>query len=51
MASDPEDRGVALLREFYSQVEMPVLVLSAMDAILSKLGSNLFLATKISFGN
>ena len=51
VASDPEGCGVALLREFYSQVETPVLVLSAMDAILSKLGSNLFLATKISFAN
>jgi UDPglucose 6-dehydrogenase len=51
VASDPEDRGVALLREFYAQVEAPVLVLSAMDAILAKLGANLFLATKISFAN
>lgn len=51
VASDPEARGVALLREFYAQVEAPVLVLSAMDAILSKLGANLFLATKISFAN
>jgi UDPglucose 6-dehydrogenase len=51
VASDPEERGVALLREFYAQVESPVLVLSAMDAILSKLGANLFLATKISFAN
>jgi UDPglucose 6-dehydrogenase len=51
VGSDPHGRGVALLREFYAQVEAPVLVLSAMDAILSKLGANLFLATKISFAN
>jgi UDPglucose 6-dehydrogenase len=51
VASDPDGRGVALLREFYAQVESPVLVLSAMDAILAKLGANLFLATKISFAN
>jgi UDPglucose 6-dehydrogenase len=51
IASDPHGRGVALLREFYGQVETPVLVLSAMDAILAKLGANLFLATKISFAN
>jgi UDPglucose 6-dehydrogenase len=51
VGSDPYDHGVALLREFYGQVEAPILVLSAMDAILSKLGANLFLATKISFAN
>ena len=51
VASDPQGHGVALLREFYGQVEAPVLVLSAMDAILAKLGANLFLATKISFAN
>jgi UDPglucose 6-dehydrogenase len=51
VAADPDGRGTALLREFYGQVEAPVLVLSAMDAILAKLGANLFLATKISFAN
>jgi UDPglucose 6-dehydrogenase len=51
VASDPDGQGTALLREFYSQVEAPILVLSAMDAILAKLGANLFLATKISFAN
>jgi UDPglucose 6-dehydrogenase len=51
VASDPDDRGVGLLREFYGQVEAPILVLSAIDAILAKLGANLFLATKISFAN
>lgn len=51
VGSDPDGRGVALLREFYANVETPVLVLSAMDAILAKLGANLFLATKISFAN
>lgn len=51
VASDPDGRGEALLREFYATVEAPILVLSAMDAILAKLGANLFLATKISFAN
>jgi UDPglucose 6-dehydrogenase len=40
-----------LLREFYAHVTTPVLVLDAIDASLSKLGANLFLATKISFAN
>jgi UDPglucose 6-dehydrogenase len=51
VASDPEGRGVDLLREFYAFAEAPILVMPAMDAILSKLGANLFLATKISFAN
>lgn len=51
VAVDPKGRGVALLREFYANVTTPVLVLDAIDASLSKLGANLFLATKISFAN
>jgi len=51
IGSDPRGRGVALLREFYAHVTTPVLVLDAIDASLSKLGANLFLATKISFAN
>jgi UDPglucose 6-dehydrogenase len=51
VVDDPTGRGVELLREFYAQADAPVLVLSGMDAILSKLGANLFLATKISFAN
>lgn len=51
VGSDPRGRGVALLREFYARVTTPVLVLDAIDASLSKLGANLFLATKISFAN
>lgn len=51
VASDPRGRGVALLREFYARVTTPILVLDAIDASLSKLGANLFLATKISFAN
>ena len=51
VASDPRGRGVALLREFYGRVTTPILVLDAIDASLSKLGANLFLATKISFAN
>jgi UDPglucose 6-dehydrogenase len=51
VASDPRGRGTSLLREFYAKVTTPVLVLDAIDASLSKLGANLFLATKISFAN
>jgi UDPglucose 6-dehydrogenase len=51
VAHDPRGRGVALLRDFYGRVTAPVLVLDAIDASLSKLGANLFLATKISFAN
>ena len=48
---DSSGSGVTLLRELYSLVDAPLLVLPAIDAALSKLGSNLFLATKISFAN
>lgn len=51
VASDPRGRGASLLREFYANVTTPILVLDAIDASLSKLGANLFLATKISFAN
>ncbi|HET9519868.1 MAG TPA: UDP-glucose/GDP-mannose dehydrogenase family protein [Candidatus Limnocylindrales bacterium] len=51
VASDPRGRGASLLREFYAHVTTPILVLDAIDASLSKLGANLFLATKISFAN
>jgi UDPglucose 6-dehydrogenase len=49
--SDPDGRGVARLRQLYAPAGAPVLVLPAMDAVLAKLGANLFLATKISFVN
>jgi UDPglucose 6-dehydrogenase len=51
IAHDPGQRGVAVLRSLYGGVSAPVLVMSAPEAALSKLGSNLFLATKISFAN
>jgi UDPglucose 6-dehydrogenase len=51
VVSDPTGHGEALLREFYAQADAPMLVMPAMDAILAKLGANLFLATKISFAN
>ena len=51
VATDPDGHGEAGLRKFYSQVAAPVIVMCAIDAILTKLGSNLFLATKISFAN
>lgn len=51
VAEDPTGRGVGRLRGLYRRTDAPILVLSAADAILAKIGSNLFLATKISFAN
>jgi UDPglucose 6-dehydrogenase len=51
VANDPDGRGVGNLRHLYRWSDAPVLVMSAVDACLTKLGSNLFLATKISFAN
>ncbi len=51
VASDPDGRGVGSLRQLYRWSDAPLLVMSAVDACLTKLGSNLFLATKISFAN
>ena len=51
VVSDPHGRGVARLREVYQGATAPILVMDAIDAALTKLGSNLFLATKISFAN
>jgi UDPglucose 6-dehydrogenase len=48
---DPHGRGESMLRKVYRRVEAPLLVMGATDAALSKLGANLFLATKISFAN
>lgn len=50
-AADPDGRGVALLSEIYAAADAPILVMPAIDAAFAKLGSNLFLATKISFVN
>lgn len=51
VCDDPVGRGKSMLRKVYHTTEAPVLVMSATDAALTKLGSNLFLATKISFAN
>lgn len=51
VASDPTRRGTALVSHAYHLAQGPVLVMSAVDAAFAKLGSNLFLATKISFAN
>jgi UDPglucose 6-dehydrogenase len=48
---DPNGRGAAMLEELYAPTPAPKLQLSGTDAAFSKLGSNLFLATKISFAN
>lgn len=50
-AHDPDGRGADLVASLYASTEAPVLVMPAIDAALTKLGSNLFLATKISFVN
>lgn len=51
VAHDPDERGVERLRKLYAHADAPVLVMPAIDAAMAKLGSNLFLATKISFAN
>jgi UDPglucose 6-dehydrogenase len=48
---DPDGLGLAMLEELYASTSAPKLQLSGTDAAFSKLGSNLFLATKISFAN
>jgi UDPglucose 6-dehydrogenase len=48
---DPHGRGESMLRKVYRRVDAPILVMGATDAALTKLGANLFLATKISFAN
>ena len=48
---DPDDVGVATVRRLYEETDAPFLVMPAIDASFAKLGSNLFLATKISFAN
>lgn len=51
VASDPDGRGMERLVEMYRDADAPVIVMSAVEACLTKLGSNLFLATKITFAN
>jgi UDPglucose 6-dehydrogenase len=51
IVSDPDGRGARAVRKIYASVATPILQMTAADAVLAKLGSNLFLATKISFAN
>jgi len=51
VADDPTGRGVKLVRRLYQQTPGPILAMNGLDAVLAKLGSNLFLATRISFAN
>jgi UDPglucose 6-dehydrogenase len=51
VVDDPEGAGTELLRELYRDTDAPFVVMPAIDASFAKLGSNLFLATKISFAN
>jgi UDPglucose 6-dehydrogenase len=51
LVSDPDGRGARAVRKIYASVAAPILQMTAADAVLAKLGSNLFLATKISFAN
>ena len=48
---DPDGHGVRSIRRVYHRVDAPIIVMRGVDASLSKLGANLFLATKISFAN
>jgi UDPglucose 6-dehydrogenase len=49
--SDPDGHGESALRELYHSAAAPVIVMGAIDAAITKLAANLFLATKISFAN
>jgi UDPglucose 6-dehydrogenase len=51
VAHDIDGHGADRLRRLYRGMNAPILEMSATDAALSKLGANLFLATKISFAN
>jgi UDPglucose 6-dehydrogenase len=51
IVTDPDGRGARIVRKIYASVATPILQMTASDAVLAKLGSNLFLATKISFAN
>ncbi|HET8777005.1 MAG TPA: UDP-glucose/GDP-mannose dehydrogenase family protein [Candidatus Limnocylindria bacterium] len=48
---DADGHGQRRLAELYARSTAPILTMSAIDAAFAKLGSNLFLATKISFAN
>ena len=48
---DGDGRGIARMSQLYERSDAPVLTMPAIDAAFAKLGSNLFLATKISFAN
>ena len=48
---DPDGHGQAQLTKLYERSAAPILTMTAIDAAFTKLGSNLFLATKISFAN
>ena len=51
VVDDHDGAGERQVRELYRLAEAPILTMSGMDAAFAKLGSNLFLATKISFAN
>ena len=51
VVSDAEGHGESALRELYHSAAAPVIVMGAIDAAITKLAANLFLATKISFAN
>ena len=51
VVSDSGGIGVAQLNALYEPFGAPIVTMAGADAVLAKLGSNLFLATKISFAN
>jgi UDPglucose 6-dehydrogenase len=48
---DPEGTGTDRVRRLFDHTGAPFAVMAAINASFAKLGSNLFLATKISFAN
>lgn len=49
--ADPRGTGIDRLTALYEPFNAPIVVMTGTDAVLTKLGSNLFLATRISFAN
>lgn len=51
IVDDHNGSGAGRIQELYKDAVSPILIMPAIDAVFAKLGSNLFLATKISFAN
>lgn len=51
VVDDPTGEGTQRVADLFAHTGSPLVVMPAIDASFAKLGSNLFLATKISFAN